>query len=276
MNCNTSIRYYEDAEDSKHLNAEDWQLECLKLNPEYCEWGNGSEYMSDKKEGWDRSIYFEEVKDGLFELDDYNECVNFYFEVYRPSKECFYCGRTGLNSETKQLDDDWYDFAKTGREWCDKLTQLEVDALWDAGRLKFDFKEKPTADQVNAWQKSKPFGHDSINKGICVRTRAQHLGVYGLCEHCEGRGELFTELKAKLALQLWILHPRKSCSRGIRITDVKKGDLPTVYKWLSNAGDRNMKRFEKVKCLNCTGGELCSKCPIASQEGGENGVRNES
>ena len=28
-------------------------------------------------------------------------------------------------------------------------------------------------------------GHDAINRWICVKARAKHLGIYGHCEHCE-------------------------------------------------------------------------------------------
>ena len=40
-----------------------------------------------------------------------------------------------------------------GRKWSDKLNQHEVDVLWEVGRLRCDFKEKPTADEVNRKEK---------------------------------------------------------------------------------------------------------------------------
>lgn len=60
---------------------------------------------------------------------------------------CRTCDRTGLNPATKALSDDWYDFARTGRRWCDKLTQDEVDHLAHEGRLwrlTHVFLERPT------------------------------------------------------------------------------------------------------------------------------------
>lgn len=85
--------------------------------------------------------------------------------------------------------------------------------------------EYPTAAEVNAAQNQRGMGfrsHDAINRWILIETRAKRLGVYGKCEHCEGRGYIFDEPEGKLGLQLWMLHPRKGCSRGICINEVTK------------------------------------------------------
>lgn len=234
-----------DIEDLKNLNAEQWQIDCLKKNPEYVCWGNYEDYMMKDGSGWDSRMDFEGIEHGLWELDELNELVNFYFEVYRKSKQCEYCDQTGYNPETKQIRDDWYDFAGTGRKWSNNITQDEVDALWDNHRLRVDFKTKPTAKQVNEWSE-KTFGHDSLNHYICVEVRAKRQGVYGLCEHCNGKGYIYTEPKAKLGLQLWILHPRKGCSRGVYIKNIKQNDLPIAIEHLKKAAERNAERFSKL------------------------------
>ena len=41
-------------------------------------------------------------------IDEYNELVNFYFEVYKESEECKFCDQVDMQ-RTKQ-NDDWYDF----------------------------------------------------------------------------------------------------------------------------------------------------------------------
>jgi hypothetical protein len=64
------------------------------------------------------------------------------------------------------------------------LTQMEVDALWDDGRLR-DFKEKPTAAQLNEWYLV-GFGHDSINQWICCNAYCASLGVSAVCATCGG------------------------------------------------------------------------------------------
>jgi hypothetical protein len=128
------------------------------------------------------------------------------------AQECQACDRSGYNPETKQISDDWYDFPRSGRRWVHNITQDEVQALVDAGRL-YDFTHElkegsgwilkdppviPTAEQVNEWSKH-GFRHDSINHHICVETRAKRLGVWGKCPICEGNGEVYfnEEIQAK-------------------------------------------------------------------------------
>lgn len=227
------------------LNAEEWMIECLKKNPDYVWWGNYEDYMC-KKDGWDGAIESDSIEEGLWNLDELNELVNYYFEVYRSNIECEECENSGYNKKTKQISDDWYDFNNTGRRWCDKITQDEVDALWKNNRLHHDFKETPTAEEVNKWSKGRGIGHDAINHWICVEQRAKRLGVWGYCEHCEGKGRIYTEPKAKIGLQLWMLHPRKGCSRGVYIKDIKQEELSTVISHLKEAQKRNNERFAKL------------------------------
>jgi len=235
----------DDIEELKELNAEQWQIECLRLNPFYTGWGNYEDYMSDTG-GGDLSNPFatETVKEGLIELNDYNECVNFYFDLYRPGHECEACGGTGLNPETRELSDTFFGSVK--KDWCEELTEIEVDALWDSGKLQFEWSEKPTPEQVNKKAKESIFFHDTITKWICVKARAKHLGIYGDCGYCDGRGFVYTQPKAKLGLQLWILHPRKGCSRGIYIKEIHQEELPKVFEWLTEAAARNANRFWAV------------------------------
>lgn len=260
-----------DLAELEDLKAEDWMVECLKMNPSYCGWGNFEDYMMEGSGQWSKPWNAPTVQEGLIELDDLNECVNFYFQVTRRNKPCTACEGTCYNPATKQLYDDWYDFAGTGRRWCDKITQDEVVELVKQGRLteltdrRYSYdglwhywdreaKEQkllegepnfPTAEKVNAWAQ-KGMGHDAINCWICVETRARRLGVWGPCEVCRGRGKVYLEPKAHLSLQLWILHPRKGCSRGIYIERVEKEDLPRVTEFLQEAARRNQARFSRV------------------------------
>lgn len=243
------MRYYpKDKYDWKEvrelgLRKNDWKLNMLKKNPEYLSWGNYEDYMCNKEEGWNRLVELEEVED-LWQLDNFNELVNFYFEIYRKSEECKWCEGTGLNPATKKISDDWYDFNRDGTRWCDKITQDEVDALWNEGRLR-DFKEKPTAEQVNEWER-KGFGHDLINRMICIKQRAKRLGVYGHCSTCEGKGYNYTDDKVHLGLQMWIIHPRKGASRGVFLKNIEKDEIKKVISYLKEAQKRNNERFLKL------------------------------
>lgn len=274
------MRYYPsleseyDLKETNKLNAKDWQLDLLKLNPSYVSWGCFEDYMSKDKKGWDSRIITSNWKEHINEwsLDSYNELVNFYFEIYRKNHECPHCEGSALNPETKQLSDDWYDFDKTGRRWDKKLTEVEVEALMKSGRLSdvSNFRgyfnnetnkwntwengividcerpEMPTPEKVNEWA-DKGFGHDAINKWICVKARAKHLGIYGSCKHCEeGEGYIYDEAEARVALQLWYLHPRKGCSRGVYIENIERDDLSSIFEYLKEARNRIFERFSKI------------------------------
>ena len=227
------------------LNKDDWRINALKMNPNFCSWGNYEDYMNKKGEGWDSPVELENVNH-LWKLDELNELVNFYFEIYRHSEKCEECEETGYNKETLQISKDWYDFDNKGTRWCDKITQDEVEALWNEGRLKFDFKEIPTAEEINKREKF-GFMHDAINRIICIEQRAKRLNVYGLCPKCNGQGYFYTDDKVHLGLQMWFIHPRKGASRGVYLKNIEKEELSKVIKYLDEAKERNNNRFSKLK-----------------------------
>lgn len=71
-----------DQEKVESLKPEKWMLEALRLNPEYVFWGPNEDYMSDNENGWNSPLFIDSWKDFIFfELDDLNECVNFYFKI---------------------------------------------------------------------------------------------------------------------------------------------------------------------------------------------------
>lgn len=133
------------------------------------------------------------------------------------SSKCERCDSTGYNSATKCIADDWYAFADGAKGWCHNITQDEVQALVDNGRL-HDFTHRwdearrkwvrweddriPTADNVNEWS-HQFLAHDAINRWICVETRARRLGVWGKCEVCGGDGELWRDAEHKAANEAW-------------------------------------------------------------------------
>ncbi len=275
--------YPEDESDEKELaslNAEPWMVELLKLNPSYVFWGPNEDYMIVKGDGWNSPIFRHSwAAFGPWKFNEFNELVNFYFEVTRAQEQCAPCDGSGYNPDTKIIADTFYnhhtqetwfpgarqvpDFlgggyiGKQGEGWHNKITQDEVDALVAEDRLydlthtcdKDGWTPKGitlTAEQVNAWENSKTLGHDAINRSILIRTRAKRLGVYGLCETCSGEGKVFVMPSARVDLVLWWIHPRKGCSRGIEIRDIQKDELPSVFKFLAEAADRNAQRFKGV------------------------------
>lgn len=330
-----------DREDLVRLNAQDWQVEQLRLNPEYVHWGPREDYMwvKTKEEGgsggWNARILLDdwatfhggkrdadgELVEGGLELDDLNECVNFYFALDRDAKDCETCGGRGSHPDAQWVTESWYDMsspfsppdpyseqikkgmndmfgsglkdgihgrngfpdeatlAKYGPEfrafcermrdgdgsWRSEITQDEVDALIESGRLRdlthkhkgwneetkrHDYERiredaEVTPELVNDWAKG-GIGHDAINQWVCAKARLKRYGLPKDCPTCEGHAQLFTEPTARLTLTLWWLHPRKGCSRGIEVKRIKREDLPAVYAFLKEAADRNAERFAKV------------------------------
>lgn len=246
-----------DLKEIQNIEAEPWMLGLLEMNPDYTSWSNYEDYMGGGRDGaWDSPFEINSANE-LFGLDDLNELVNFYFEIIRPSETCSHCEGKGYNQETQKLRDSWFAFDDPDYIWIsDKqrynnnawqyhLTKHEVDALWDENRLR-DFKYKPTPEEVNDWAIHN-MGHDAINQSICVKARAEKLGVFGYCEKCKGNEEIFDPaIKAHVELQMWMLHPRKGCSRGVRLMKVEKEDLPVVFDYLKEAKKRFNEKFSKI------------------------------
>lgn len=303
-----------DKKELERLNAEAWMVELLDLNPSYVFWGPHEDYMSkDEGSGWDSRVLLKTWPE-MWNLDELNEVVNFYFQISRASVNCIHCGGSGTHPHALWVKDSWYhhsspfshmtvgevqakavldsfggwrhdevlgrdaypseetlskyspefrEFCEAMRDgdgcWADKLTQDEVDALVERGRLRdlthefipgtgWQQKETTiTAAQVNQWSRRKTgMGHDSINSWIAVSQRCKRFGIPEECPECDGHGRDFTEPSAHVSLILWILHPRKGCSRGVEIERIEESELPLVFAFLKEASERNAKRFAGV------------------------------
>lgn len=175
-----------------------------------------------------------------------NQVWKGYINPYPGALDCEVCGHSGLNQETKSISDSFYShFA--ARAWHDKITQDEVQALVDKGRL-MDFTHTwtqgegwkrredgyiPSAEEVNAAQRRPGLhGHDALNRWILIETRAKRLGVFGKCQICKGEGWLPNPDEAAWKLheewkeyeppqgpgfQLW-----ETCSEGSPVSPVFK------------------------------------------------------
>lgn len=245
-----SLKYAEPDEIAE-LHAAPWQIDLLKLNPEYCCWGPHEDYMIARGQ-WNSPVFFESWASFDWGLDDLNECVNFYFDVYRPSKECPKCfDSNGYHALAQPVVNTFYrhqcrDIGRPESDaWNDKITEDECQALIEAGRI----PAGSTAAGVNAAQGARGFGHDAINRVILIRARLARLGLPVACGTCDGSGRVYTADAASVDLVLWMLHPRKGCSRGVEIKGVQRDDLPSIYRYLTTALERNTQRFRVVADL---------------------------
>jgi len=245
-----------DAEEALKIGALPWQLEILKLNPSYTCWGPHEDYMINNGQ-WSQPIIRATWKEfGPWELDELNECVNFYFSVERASKQCPICDGNGYHADAQRVVNTFYAHSNPeGEHWNDNITQDEVQALVNEGRLR-DFTHGkpagyiPTAEEVNQanrrGSRNLLSGHDAINRHILIAARLKRLGVEKFCGCCKGTGHLFTAPECHISLTLWMLHPRKGCSQGVEVSRIEQSELPEVFAWLKEAAQRNADRFAKV------------------------------
>lgn len=112
-----------------------------------------------------------------------------YLSPFR-GDECDECDGSGYGPKVRPISETWYNFQAGSEAWYNKLTQDEVDALCEEGRL-VDFtstwkpgegwvrdKPNPTAEAVNAWASGRGLGHDAINRFICIEARVKRvLGI---------------------------------------------------------------------------------------------------
>lgn len=90
-------------------------------------------------------------------------------------------------------------------QWCHHLIQADVDALLAEGRLhtlRQSGNDRPKPADVNEWSVD-GFGHDAINRMICVRARCEREGADVDCSRCGGDGDMWTSEKAKADCENW-------------------------------------------------------------------------
>lgn len=148
-----------------------------------------------------------------------------------------------------------------------KLTEEKAEALWegrdktrdqyneDTGELRrvdIKWRETVPAAEVNAWNQGRGFGHDAINRGICVRTRAQRLGVYGLCPECDGHGYIPVEPEGRLQVILWAVNPATGQNYAIEVDKVEQAELEAVYDFLGGMRDRLVSRLDMPQNLTAS------------------------
>ena len=176
-------------------------------------------------------------------------------------KKCACCNAQGYNEATQVIADTYYDSNNFGVKWTydyykdrdgnpatrppwrvlgnsqawhNQITQDEVQALIDAGRLvdlthtwtsgkgwvRREDSYIPTEAEVNEWD-TVSMGHDGINCSILIEARATRLGVFGYCEKYQGDGSTFDSKEQETAYDNW------------KETPVPEGDWYQVWETVS-------------------------------------------
>lgn len=227
------------------LLAAPWQAKALAANPSYVSWGPHEDYMWKEGGGWNSSLTIDTWDEFKFNLDAYNEVVNFYFFLYRPHADCETCGGGGYHPSAHEVVNTFYPHMCGSRvlAWHDKITEDELAALKAAKRV----PQKVTVQEVNAAQHAGGrLMHCAINRHILIDARLKRLGLPIRCSACEGSGTRFTREETSLGLTLWVIHPRKGAYRGLEIMDISEAQLPAAFDFLRRAAARNAERFAKL------------------------------
>ena len=100
-----------DVKELADLNAQDWQVNAFSLNPSYVCWGPYEDYMA-AKGNWGGPLFYDDwnvFRKEFGDSDELNECVNFYFQLDRPSTKCTLC-ENGRHGDTVQVYDSFYEY----------------------------------------------------------------------------------------------------------------------------------------------------------------------
>ena len=277
------------------LNAAPWMVDALAFNPAYVFWGPHEDYMWKRgrdegpdnfgrtsDHGWASRVLIKMWADFEWELDEMNECVNFYFEINRDSKDCPTCAGTGYHPDAQWVTESFYSHsspfkAQTAQEaqsvmlvasfgdkrpatthgygtFPDEETLNRYEPAFrqfcdEMRRSGAGWGEMPLHEaEITALRDAGrdgdgPFGHDAINRSILCRARCERFGIPVSCPDCGGHGYIYTEPHAHLSLVLWMIHPRKGASRGVEIGRLQQADMPHALGFLAEAANRNVTRF---------------------------------
>lgn len=211
-------------------------------------------------------------------------------------KKCIHCDGSGYNEQTQEIANTFYDHEGFGvtwsyeynvapdgspatrppwkinghsKSWQSKITQDEVQALVDKGRL-MNFTHVfsqgngwerrldnyiPTAEEVNHWNEN-GMGHDGINRWILIETRAKRLGLYGHCPYCQGEGSIYQNEEQRKEYDEW------------KKTEPPSGDWWQVWETVSEGSPVTPAFATKAELVDYLTeyGDRQSKCSAWSRE----------
>lgn len=98
-------------------------------------------------------------------------------------------GRKDLKTKNYRFNDD-----ENGGKWVGYIDGEEHDV---------EEPVMPSPLIVNEWDR-RGLGHDCINQWICVKAKAERLGVYGKCDCCAGEGDIWSSQEMKEKGENWV------------------------------------------------------------------------
>ena len=162
----------------------------------HCGGGGYSDFARHQHSRWYGYVPFDPAETGSPRLTPNTPAVRAFAERNVASSPLFYRrGERAIAEEAARLAALWNGM------WSHHLSQVDVDALVEGGRL-YDFTHtwikgrgwEPilptptvTAEQVNTWS-LRGFGHDSINSSVVIRAKCERENQPLVCAHCEGHG----------------------------------------------------------------------------------------
>jgi hypothetical protein len=213
-----------DADDIKRLKPKPWMIELLKCNPSYNGWGPHQDAMCG-----DDATDFDSWEDFISEYgdadEDYNVCINFYFEVEVPSEDCSHCEGGYTPKALSIMNNLGYD-----------IDRYQKDVV------EFLKKRYPGQDFKG------PFGIASNEKHFAAKYICERDNIEFICPHCDGDGSIDTG-DSYVKLNIWMAYPRKGRSIGIAIKNVSEDDVPDVYDYLNKARMYNAGLFKGIDSL---------------------------
>jgi hypothetical protein len=189
------------------------------LNPETKKLADAWYSFDDRSKAWYTQLTQDEV-DELVRHGRLHDLVPPTRSIEDPELEC-------LHAFFEEDTQRWMGWVKKG----DKNEKVQVDP-----------PEIPTAEAVNAWARGRGGGHDAINRHICIEKRARRLGVYGQCKLCGGHGHIL-QGEPYLVCNIWLAHPRKGASRGIRVHHVPDEGIAILKQFFRTSYKKHTEHF---------------------------------
>lgn len=226
----------------KKIGAEPWMLDALAINPSYCGWHPGDDYMLGSARpgehgGFGHAIKIKSWGEFTFPLDEMNVFADFHFNVHADETCCTACNSSG--------------YSEVARAVIGSLVGVLLRTLSP--------EEQAAVRKVSLAADSEAIS--SSGRDAVARMR---LGAAIHCADCEGSG-VSSFNNTRLQLELWVLHPRKGASRGVIIDRIEKHEVKEACDFLRKAAEANAQRFTRAIAYSYAG-SLCEHEDCASHD----------